>query len=86
MRYKWGMGVGHAYAHATQASSEEDPDAAQVQDLDDFEEGDVSGCGAGFSVSNLGGEESDSDLGSTSDELEASDIDSDEYYALDYEN
>jgi hypothetical protein len=86
MRYQWGMGVGHTYANATQASSEEDPDAAQVQDLDDLEEGDVSGCGEGFSVSNFGGEESGSDLESTSDGLEASDIDSDEYYTLDYEN
>jgi hypothetical protein len=88
MRYQWGMGVGHVYAHATQAGSEEIPDAAGVQALDDFEEleGDVSGCGAGFSMSNLGGEESDSDWGSTSGELEASDVDSDEYYTLDYEN
>jgi hypothetical protein len=37
-------------------------------------------------MSNLGSEESDSDWGSTSGELEASDVDSDEYYTLDYEN
>lgn len=87
MRYQWGMGVGHTYAHATRAGSQEDPDTAGVQDLHDFEERDESGSEAGFGVSHLGGEESDSDWGSsTSDKLEGSDIDSDEYYTLDYEN
>jgi hypothetical protein len=38
MCYQWGMGVGHVYAHATQAGSEEIPDTAGVQALDDFEE------------------------------------------------
>lgn len=95
MRYQWGLGVGHTYAHG--AGGQEDDNSVVVEDFEDFEDGDldVSSCGQGCapSDSDSGGEASDSDLGSTSDDSdsEGSDAnsDSDQYdhdSILDYEN
>jgi hypothetical protein len=84
MRYQWGLGVGHTYAHTTMRQ-EDDPTA--VQDFEDFEEGEVlhcdPGCGASNSCSDSESELGfDSDQGSTSDEGCNSDSDQ----SLDYEN
>jgi hypothetical protein len=94
MRYQWGLGVGHTYAHGT--GGQEDENAVVVEDFEDFEDEDldVSSCGQGCapsdSDSESGGEASDSDLdlGSTSDDSDSSeaDSDSDQYSILDYKN
>jgi hypothetical protein len=94
MRYQWGLGVGHTYAHG--AGGQEDVNAVVVEDFEDFEDGDldVPSCGQGCapSDSDSGGEASDSDLdsGSTSDDSDSggceADSDSDQYSILDYEN
>ncbi|KAG1759885.1 hypothetical protein EDD22DRAFT_781892 [Suillus occidentalis] len=94
MRYQWGLGVGHTYAHS--AGGQEDVNAVVVEDFEDFEDGDldVPSCGQGCapSDSDSGGEasDSDSDSGSTSDDSNSggceADSDSDQYSILDYEN
>jgi hypothetical protein len=81
MRYHWGLGVGHTYAH----TSHEDADTtANVEDIEDFEEEVTS-----LQDCSIDGEVSDSDSGSNSgNDSEDSEqcLNYDEYDTLDYEN
>ena len=86
MRYHWGLGVGHAYAHGQGVSSKILQNQTGKADGHDEEENDWNGDHDSFSdLSDNSRDEGGSDIGSESTGSSLDD-DFEDYDTLDYQN